>query len=138
MSKDELLPPPAAPPYSASLHVECRNAAWREVGFCFSQGLSSTVARYNAWRNSSVSAAGAEDGDVVVDAGPQIGADMARYPFFANFSRFAADGAFQFHAPVHELQDFVRAQFVGLRAEGVAVTPRNKVEDFRMIAWSPS
>jgi methylated-DNA-protein-cysteine methyltransferase-like protein len=28
-------------------------------------------------------------------------------------------------------------QIVRLRAEGVAVTPRNKVEDFRMIAWSP-
>jgi methylated-DNA-protein-cysteine methyltransferase-like protein len=30
-----------------------------------------------------------------------------------------------------------RRQIVRLRAEGVAVTPRNKVEDFRMIAWSP-
>jgi methylated-DNA-protein-cysteine methyltransferase related protein len=30
-----------------------------------------------------------------------------------------------------------RRQIVRLRTEGVAVTPRNKVEDFRMIAWSP-
>ena len=31
-----------------------------------------------------------------------------------------------------------RKQIARLRAEGVAVTPRNKVEDFRIIAWSPS
>jgi methylated-DNA-protein-cysteine methyltransferase related protein len=31
-----------------------------------------------------------------------------------------------------------RRQIARLRAEGVAVTPRNKVEDFHMIAWSPS
>jgi methylated-DNA-protein-cysteine methyltransferase-like protein len=30
-----------------------------------------------------------------------------------------------------------RRQIARLRAEGVAVTPRNKVEDFRVIAWSP-
>jgi methylated-DNA-protein-cysteine methyltransferase-like protein len=30
-----------------------------------------------------------------------------------------------------------RRQIARLRAEGVAVTPRSKVEDFRMIAWSP-
>ena len=30
-----------------------------------------------------------------------------------------------------------RRQIERLRAEGVAVTPRNKVEDFRVIAWSP-
>jgi methylated-DNA-protein-cysteine methyltransferase-like protein len=30
-----------------------------------------------------------------------------------------------------------RRQIARLRAEGVAVTPRNKVEDFHMIAWSP-
>jgi methylated-DNA-protein-cysteine methyltransferase-like protein len=31
-----------------------------------------------------------------------------------------------------------RKQIERLRAEGVAVTPRNKVEDFRVIAWSPA
>jgi methylated-DNA-protein-cysteine methyltransferase related protein len=31
-----------------------------------------------------------------------------------------------------------RRQIARLRAEGVAVTPRNKVEDFHLIAWSPS
>ena len=31
-----------------------------------------------------------------------------------------------------------RRQIARLRAEGVAVTPRNKVEDFRVIAWSPA
>ncbi len=31
-----------------------------------------------------------------------------------------------------------RRQIARLRAEGVAVTQRNKVEDFRLIAWSPS
>ena len=30
-----------------------------------------------------------------------------------------------------------RRQIARLRAEGVAVTPRNKVEDFHVIAWSP-
>jgi methylated-DNA-protein-cysteine methyltransferase-like protein len=30
-----------------------------------------------------------------------------------------------------------RRQIERLRAEGVAVTPRNKVEDFHVIAWSP-
>ena len=30
-----------------------------------------------------------------------------------------------------------RRQIARLRAEGVAVTPRNKVEDFGVIAWSP-
>ena len=30
-----------------------------------------------------------------------------------------------------------RRQIARLRAEGVAVTPRNQVEDFRVIAWSP-
>jgi methylated-DNA-protein-cysteine methyltransferase-like protein len=30
-----------------------------------------------------------------------------------------------------------RRQIERLRAEGVAVTPRNKVEDFQVIAWSP-
>ena len=30
-----------------------------------------------------------------------------------------------------------RRQIARLRAEGVAVTPRHKVEDFRNIAWSP-
>jgi methylated-DNA-protein-cysteine methyltransferase-like protein len=30
-----------------------------------------------------------------------------------------------------------RRQIERLRAEGVAVTPRNKVEDFHEIAWSP-
>lgn len=30
-----------------------------------------------------------------------------------------------------------RRQIGRLRAEGVAVTPRNKIEDFREIAWSP-
>jgi methylated-DNA-protein-cysteine methyltransferase-like protein len=30
-----------------------------------------------------------------------------------------------------------RRQIARLRAEGVAVTPRNKVEDFHMVAWSP-
>jgi methylated-DNA-protein-cysteine methyltransferase related protein len=30
-----------------------------------------------------------------------------------------------------------RRQIARLRAEGVAVTPRNKVEDFHLIAWSP-
>jgi methylated-DNA-protein-cysteine methyltransferase-like protein len=30
-----------------------------------------------------------------------------------------------------------RRQIERLRAEGVAVTPRNKVEDFPVIAWSP-
>jgi methylated-DNA-protein-cysteine methyltransferase-like protein len=30
-----------------------------------------------------------------------------------------------------------RKQIERLRAEGVAVTPRNKVEDFHLIAWSP-
>jgi methylated-DNA-protein-cysteine methyltransferase-like protein len=30
-----------------------------------------------------------------------------------------------------------RRQIARLRAEGVAVTPRNKVEDFQVIAWSP-
>ena len=31
-----------------------------------------------------------------------------------------------------------RRQIERLRAEGVAVTPRNKVEDFQVIAWSPA
>ncbi len=31
-----------------------------------------------------------------------------------------------------------RRQIARLRAEGVAVTSRNKVEDFDVIAWSPS
>jgi methylated-DNA-protein-cysteine methyltransferase related protein len=31
-----------------------------------------------------------------------------------------------------------RRQIARLRAEGVAVTPQNKVEDFHKIAWSPS
>ena len=31
-----------------------------------------------------------------------------------------------------------RRQIARLRTEGVAVTPRNKVEDFQLIAWSPS
>ncbi|HEV3440588.1 MAG TPA: MGMT family protein [Gemmata sp.] len=30
-----------------------------------------------------------------------------------------------------------RRQIARLRSEGVAVTPRNKVEDFRVVAWSP-
>jgi methylated-DNA-protein-cysteine methyltransferase-like protein len=30
-----------------------------------------------------------------------------------------------------------RKQILRLRAEGVAVTPRNKVEDFRILAWAP-
>jgi methylated-DNA-protein-cysteine methyltransferase-like protein len=30
-----------------------------------------------------------------------------------------------------------RKQIERLRAEGVAVTPRNKVEDFHVLAWSP-
>jgi methylated-DNA-protein-cysteine methyltransferase-like protein len=30
-----------------------------------------------------------------------------------------------------------RRQIERLQAEGIAVTPRNKVEDFRVIAWSP-
>jgi methylated-DNA-protein-cysteine methyltransferase related protein len=30
-----------------------------------------------------------------------------------------------------------RRQIARLRAEGVAVTPRNKVEDFHLHAWSP-
>ena len=30
-----------------------------------------------------------------------------------------------------------RRQIERLRSEGVAVTPRNKVEDFHVIAWSP-
>jgi methylated-DNA-protein-cysteine methyltransferase-like protein len=30
-----------------------------------------------------------------------------------------------------------RKQIGRLRAEGVAVTPRNRVEDFRVLAWSP-
>jgi methylated-DNA-protein-cysteine methyltransferase-like protein len=30
-----------------------------------------------------------------------------------------------------------RRQIARLRAEGVAVTPRHKVEDFKVIAWSP-
>jgi methylated-DNA-protein-cysteine methyltransferase-like protein len=30
-----------------------------------------------------------------------------------------------------------RRQIQRLRAEGVAVTPRNRVEDFQRIAWSP-
>jgi methylated-DNA-protein-cysteine methyltransferase related protein len=30
-----------------------------------------------------------------------------------------------------------RRQIRRLRAEGIAVTPRNKVEDFHRIAWSP-
>ena len=30
-----------------------------------------------------------------------------------------------------------RRQIARLRAEGIAVTPRNKVEDFRVSAWSP-
>jgi methylated-DNA-protein-cysteine methyltransferase-like protein len=30
-----------------------------------------------------------------------------------------------------------RKQIQRLRAEGVAVTPRNKVEDFHVLAWSP-
>jgi methylated-DNA-protein-cysteine methyltransferase-like protein len=30
-----------------------------------------------------------------------------------------------------------RRQIERLRAEGIAVTPRNKVEDFHVIAWSP-
>ena len=30
-----------------------------------------------------------------------------------------------------------RRQIARLRTEGVGVTPRNKVEDFRVIAWSP-
>jgi methylated-DNA-protein-cysteine methyltransferase-like protein len=30
-----------------------------------------------------------------------------------------------------------RRQIERLRAEGIVVTPRNKVEDFHMIAWSP-
>ena len=31
-----------------------------------------------------------------------------------------------------------RRQIARLRAEGVAVTPRNKVEDFHVVAWRPS
>ena len=31
-----------------------------------------------------------------------------------------------------------RKQIQRLRAEGVAVTPRNKVEDFHVVAWRPS
>ena len=31
-----------------------------------------------------------------------------------------------------------RRQIERLRAEGIAVTPPNKVEDFHVIAWSPS
>ena len=30
-----------------------------------------------------------------------------------------------------------RRQIARLRAEGILVTPRNKVEDFHVIAWSP-
>jgi methylated-DNA-protein-cysteine methyltransferase-like protein len=30
-----------------------------------------------------------------------------------------------------------RKQIERLRAEGVTVTPRNKIEDFHLIAWSP-
>jgi methylated-DNA-protein-cysteine methyltransferase-like protein len=30
-----------------------------------------------------------------------------------------------------------RRQIARLRAEGVPVTPRNKVEDFHVVAWSP-
>jgi methylated-DNA-protein-cysteine methyltransferase-like protein len=30
-----------------------------------------------------------------------------------------------------------RKQVQRLRGEGIAVTPRHKVEDFRMVAWSP-
>jgi methylated-DNA-protein-cysteine methyltransferase-like protein len=30
-----------------------------------------------------------------------------------------------------------RRQIVRLRAEGVVITPRNKVEDFAVVAWSP-
>jgi methylated-DNA-protein-cysteine methyltransferase-like protein len=30
-----------------------------------------------------------------------------------------------------------RRQIKRLRAEGIAVTPRNRVEDFHVIAWSP-
>jgi methylated-DNA-protein-cysteine methyltransferase-like protein len=30
-----------------------------------------------------------------------------------------------------------RRQIARLRAEGVAVTPRNKVEEFHLIAWAP-
>jgi methylated-DNA-protein-cysteine methyltransferase related protein len=31
-----------------------------------------------------------------------------------------------------------RRQIERLRAEGIAVTPQNKVEDFRVVAWSPA
>jgi methylated-DNA-protein-cysteine methyltransferase-like protein len=31
-----------------------------------------------------------------------------------------------------------RRQIARLRTEGVAVTPRNKVEDFQVIVWSPA
>ncbi len=31
-----------------------------------------------------------------------------------------------------------RRQIARLQAEGVAVTPRNKVEDFQVIVWSPA
>jgi methylated-DNA-protein-cysteine methyltransferase-like protein len=31
-----------------------------------------------------------------------------------------------------------RRQIARLRAEGVAVSPRNKVEEFQVLAWSPS
>jgi methylated-DNA-protein-cysteine methyltransferase related protein len=36
-----------------------------------------------------------------------------------------------------KLRSVGRRQIGRLRAEGVTVTPRHKVEDFRMIAWSP-
>jgi methylated-DNA-protein-cysteine methyltransferase-like protein len=49
------------------------------------------------------------------------------------FRVVAADGV----VSSMKLRAVGRRQIARLRAEGVAVTPRNKVEDFRMIAWSP-
>lgn len=37
-----------------------------------------------------------------------------------------------------KLRQVGRRQVTRLRAEGVAVTPRNKVEDFRVLVWSPN
>jgi methylated-DNA-protein-cysteine methyltransferase related protein len=56
--------------------------------------------------------------------------ESARLPWFRVV---AAGGA----VSTTKLGAVGRRQIARLRAEGVAVTPRNKVEDFQLIAWSP-
>jgi methylated-DNA-protein-cysteine methyltransferase-like protein len=56
--------------------------------------------------------------------------ESARLPWFRVV---AADGV----VSTIKLGAVGRRQIARLRAEGIAVNPRNKVEDFPMIAWTP-